>query len=61
VRAIDNFYSATGGEAGLVMVDAKGRFGYAHNAQAMEVALFSPPGAIRHLVLERTVKGEIGN
>jgi len=51
VSAIDHFYAETGGEAGLVMVDSRGRCGYAHNAQAMEIALFEPPRDIRHLVL----------
>jgi beta-aspartyl-peptidase (threonine type) len=57
VRAIDDLYAATDGEAGLVMVDSSGRFGYAHNAQSMEIALFAPPGEIRHLVLEPVAKG----
>ena len=52
VRAIDDLYSATGGEAGLVMVDSSGRPGYAHNAQAMEIALFVSAGEIHHLVLD---------
>jgi len=56
-RAINNLYWATRGEAGLVMVDASGRFGFAHNAQAMEIALFEAPGEVRHLVLETTAKG----
>jgi beta-aspartyl-peptidase (threonine type) len=59
-RSIHNFQTATGGEAGLVMVDAKGRLGYAHNAQAMEIALFSSPGPIRYLVLEQTDCAESG-
>jgi L-asparaginase / beta-aspartyl-peptidase len=57
VRAIDDLYAATGGEAGLVIVDSSGRFGYAHNAQAMEIALFAPPGEVRHVVLEPVAKG----
>jgi len=57
VRAIDDLYAAMGGEAGLVMVDSGGRFGYAHNAQAMEIALFAPPGEVRHLVLEPVTRG----
>jgi isoaspartyl peptidase/L-asparaginase-like protein (Ntn-hydrolase superfamily) len=57
VRAIEDLYAATSGEAGLVMVDSSGRFGYAHNAQAMEIALFAPPGEIRHLVLDPVAKG----
>jgi L-asparaginase / beta-aspartyl-peptidase len=57
VRAIDDLYAATGGEAGLVMVDSSGHFGYAHNAQAMEVALCAPPGKVRHLILDPVAKG----
>jgi len=56
-RAIDDLYATTSGEAGVVMVDASGRFGYAHNAQAMEIALFAPPGEVRHQVLEPFAKG----
>jgi L-asparaginase / beta-aspartyl-peptidase len=52
VQAIDDLYRATGCEAGLVIVDSSGQFGYAHNAQAMEIALFAPPGKVRHLVPE---------
>jgi L-asparaginase / beta-aspartyl-peptidase len=55
-QAINELYAATGGEAGLVMVDSSGRFGYAHNAQAMEIALFAPPGEVHHLLLEPAAK-----
>jgi L-asparaginase / beta-aspartyl-peptidase len=51
-RAIADLYMAMGGEAGLVVVDSKGRLGFAHNAQAMEIAMFAPPGDIHHLVLD---------
>jgi beta-aspartyl-peptidase (threonine type) len=61
VRAIDGFYASTGGEAGLVMIDSHGRFGYAHNAQSMEVALFARSGDIRHLVLDPAVKSPLRN
>jgi beta-aspartyl-peptidase (threonine type) len=50
-RTIANLNDITGAEAGLVMVDAAGRFGYAHNAPAMEVAMFDS-GGIRHLLAE---------
>jgi L-asparaginase / beta-aspartyl-peptidase len=50
--AISDLFAATGGEAGLVMVDSSGRFGYAHNAQAMEIALCTLPGEVCHLLLE---------
>jgi beta-aspartyl-peptidase (threonine type) len=35
-------------EAGIIIVDRKGRIGYAHNAETMEVGIFDPAGAIRH-------------
>ncbi|HKV55857.1 MAG TPA: isoaspartyl peptidase/L-asparaginase [Candidatus Binataceae bacterium] len=56
LSAIRRLYAATGGEAGVVMVDASGRLGYAHNAQAMEVAMFERGGKIRHVALEPSVK-----
>ena len=59
VRAIADLYIATRGEAGLVMIDSTGHFGYAHNAHAMEIALFSPPGDIRHLVLDPVAAGRM--
>ena len=36
------------GEAGVIVVDNCGRAGYAHNAQAMDVATFTPVEGIRH-------------
>jgi L-asparaginase / beta-aspartyl-peptidase len=57
MKAIDDFCIATGGEAGLIMVDWRGQFGYAHNAQAMEIAVYEQPGDIRHLVLDPIAKG----
>lgn len=45
-------FSQTGGEAGVVLVDAGGRFGYAHNAHAMEVAMFDAIG-VRYLLVDR--------
>jgi L-asparaginase / beta-aspartyl-peptidase len=35
-------------EAGLILVDHRGRVGYAHNAETMEVAILDATGAIRH-------------
>lgn len=57
LQAIDDLYAATGGEAGLVMVDSTGRIGYAHNAQAMQIAVFAPPGDIHHLLVDPSAKG----
>jgi beta-aspartyl-peptidase (threonine type) len=38
-------------EAGIILVDRKGRIAYAHNAETMEVAICDSTGALRH---ERT-------
>jgi isoaspartyl peptidase/L-asparaginase-like protein (Ntn-hydrolase superfamily) len=59
-QAINNFHAATGGEAGLIMVDLRGRYGYAHNSQAMEIALLEREN-IRHIVLGPATKAEIGH
>ena len=40
--AIRTLERATGGEAGVIVVDQRGRLGYAHNAQAMDIATFTP-------------------
>jgi beta-aspartyl-peptidase (threonine type) len=37
-----------GGEAGIIVVDRRGRIGYAHNAQAMDIATFTPAEGLRH-------------
>lgn len=47
--AIARLFEATGGEAGVIMVDRAGRFGHAHNAAAMEIATFHPEDGIHHL------------
>ncbi len=46
--AIRRLHAQTGGEAGIVTVDALGRFGFAHNAAAMEIATFHPADGIHH-------------
>lgn len=38
-----------GAEAGVILIDAKGRIGFAHSAQAMEIATFDPFVGTRHL------------
>lgn len=38
-----------GAEAGVILIDAKGRIGFAHNTQAMEIATFDPFVGTRHL------------
>jgi beta-aspartyl-peptidase (threonine type) len=39
---------ATGSEAGIILVERRGRFGFAHNAGAMEVASFDSERGPRH-------------
>jgi beta-aspartyl-peptidase (threonine type) len=50
---ITGLFAETGAEAGIIMVDEHGRFGFAHNAQAMEVAMFDPVGGVRHSLAGR--------
>ena len=45
--AIKTLEQATGGEAGVIVVDRRGRLGYAHNAQAMDIATFTPAEGIK--------------
>jgi L-asparaginase / beta-aspartyl-peptidase len=47
-RAITQLHAATGAQAGVIIVDDSGRLGYAHNAAAMDVALFDTSGGVRH-------------
>jgi beta-aspartyl-peptidase (threonine type) len=37
-----------GGEAGIIIADARGTFGAAHNAAAMEIATFDPVRGLHH-------------
>ncbi len=39
-RAIAELAALTGGQAGVVVIDRRGRLGYAHNAEVMDVAMF---------------------
>ena len=48
VNALTRLAALTGGEAGIITVDAKGNLGYAHNAVAMEIATFNPVAGVRH-------------
>lgn len=54
-RAIAALREATSGQAGVILVDRRGRLGYAHNAQSMEVASFDSQRGIRHSRLGATV------
>jgi len=42
---------ATGAEAGIILIDGRGRIGYAHNAASMQVARYDRAGGLRHLWL----------
>ncbi len=46
--AIEQLHTLTMGEAGVILVDRRGRFGYAHNAVAMEIATFDQVDGVRH-------------
>ncbi len=46
--AIAHLHRITTGEAGIILVDRRGRLGYAHNALAMEIATFSQTDGIHH-------------
>jgi isoaspartyl peptidase/L-asparaginase-like protein (Ntn-hydrolase superfamily) len=51
-EAIDEMIDATGAEAGIILIDRRGRIGYAHNAATMQVGRFDPANGLRHLWLE---------
>ncbi len=51
-EAIAEMIDATGAEAGMILVDRRGRIGYAHNAASMQVARYDPAGGLQHLWLE---------
>ncbi len=42
---------ATGAEAGIILIDGRGRIGYAHNSASMQVARYDRAGGLRHLWL----------
>ena len=48
MNAITRLAALTGGEAGIITVDAKGNLGYAHNAVVMEIATFNPVAGVSH-------------
>jgi beta-aspartyl-peptidase (threonine type) len=51
-EAILEMIDATRAEAGVILVDRRGRIGYAHNAASMQVARYDPAGGLQHLWLE---------
>jgi L-asparaginase / beta-aspartyl-peptidase len=47
-RAIAELAALTGGQAGVVVIDRRGRLGYAHNAEVMDVAMFDATGGFEY-------------
>lgn len=50
--AIQELIDSTGAEAGLILLDARGRVGYAHNAASMQVGTFDPEHGLQHIWLD---------
>lgn len=51
-RAVATLAKTTCGEAGLILLDRRGGFGYAHNTGSMQIALFDHAGGLRQLWIE---------
>ncbi len=51
-RAIASLIAPRGAEAGIVIVDRRGRIGYAHNAGSMQVGIYDSRAGIRQLWVE---------
>ena len=47
-EAIGEMIDATGAEAGIILIDRRGRIGYAHNAASMQVARYDSVGGLQH-------------
>lgn len=47
-RNIADLIASQGFEAGIILIDRRGRIGYAHNADTMEVGIFDSRRGIRH-------------
>jgi beta-aspartyl-peptidase (threonine type) len=47
-RKIAELIRPQGSEAGIIIVDRRGRIGYAHNAATMEIGFFQSGGRMRH-------------
>ena len=56
-RQIADLIAPQGFEAGIILIDRRGRIGYAHNADTMEVGIFQA-GALRH---EWTAPNDLGS
>jgi beta-aspartyl-peptidase (threonine type) len=55
--AIAEMIGATGAEAGIILIDGRGRIGYAHNTASMQVGRYDGAGGLRHLWLKPIAKG----
>ena len=55
-RTIAMLSATTGAQAGVILVDSRGEFGYAHSAEVMELAMFHPDQGFRHRVAEPLIK-----
>ncbi|HTQ23808.1 MAG TPA: isoaspartyl peptidase/L-asparaginase, partial [Candidatus Binataceae bacterium] len=51
-RAIAELAVLTGGQAGVILVDGRSRFGYAHNAEVMDVVMFDATGGFDYRWVE---------
>lgn len=49
-----------GAEGGIIVVDRRGRLGYANNAEHMEVAIFDPVHGIRGFRLDSASRADVG-
>jgi len=47
-HVIAEMAAQTGGQAGVIVIDRRGRLGYAHNAEVMDVAMFDPAGGFEY-------------
>ncbi len=47
-RAIAELAALSGGQAGVILVDRRGRPGYAHNAEVMDLAMFDAAGGFEY-------------
>ena len=59
-EAILEMIDATGAEAGVILVDRRGRIGYAHNAASMQVARYDPAAGVQHLWLAPIASARCG-
>ncbi|HEY1849895.1 MAG TPA: isoaspartyl peptidase/L-asparaginase [Candidatus Binataceae bacterium] len=55
-RTIAMLSATTGAQAGVILVDSRGEFGFAHSAEVMELAMFHPDRGLRHRVAEPLIK-----